>query len=263
MKVMRQLNRLAAGSAFVAAAAVANVGIAQADGAPARGRVVYEQPSNWSGFYFGVHSGFAWSEFDTVFPAFGTTFGVSHDAAIYGGQIGIQHQFGNIVLGIEGGYSGAWRDDFATTLCPNPIYNCAARFDDVLTIGPRLGWAMGKWMPYITGGYANAAFQEKGVRIANNNETFEDRQRHSGWYIGAGVDMALAHGWTIGLEYRHYELGSAAYQPHCAGILAPNCPGAGAIPFPTDLNFADVTLDTVSVRVSWKFGRPDCCAPLK
>ena len=47
------------------------------------------------------------------------------------------------------------------------------RFDDVLTIGPRLGWAMGKWMPYLTGGYANAAFSHKKVRRRNSNCTLD------------------------------------------------------------------------------------------
>ena len=43
-------------------------------------------------------------------------------------------------------------------------------------------------------------------------DTFEvfdtGSERHSGWYIGGGVDMAMSHGWTIGLEYRHYEFNS-------------------------------------------------------
>src|ERR1700674_878834 len=99
MKVMRQLNRLAAGSAVLAVAAVASVGIAQADGMPGRARVAYETPWNWSGFYFGVHSGFAWTDFDAAFVGI-PNFGVSHDAPVVGGQIGIQHQWGNIVLGV-------------------------------------------------------------------------------------------------------------------------------------------------------------------
>ena len=68
MKVMRQLSKFAAGSAAVAVAAFASIGVAQADGMPSRGRaVVYEKPSNWSGFYFGVHSGWQWSDIDINF----------------------------------------------------------------------------------------------------------------------------------------------------------------------------------------------------
>ena len=141
-------------------------------------------------------------------------FGVSHDSPVVGGQIGIQHQFGNFVLGIEGTLTVAFQDDHASTACPNPAFTCAARFDDVLTIGPRLGWAMGKWMPYLTGGYANAAFDAEDVaQYRERQSPIEDRERHSGWYIGGGVDMAVSHGWTIGLEYRHYEFDNATYNP--------------------------------------------------
>jgi outer membrane immunogenic protein len=261
MKVMRQLNKFAAGSAAVAIAAIASVGIAQADGMPSRGRaVVYEKPTNWSGFYFGAHSGWQWSEFDASSLVGGVSlFDVSHDSPVVGGQIGIQHQFGNFVLGVEGTLTVAFQDDHASTDCPNPAFTCAARFDDVITIGPRLGWAMGKWMPYLTGGYANAAFDQKVSLKANSANPFSDRERHSGWYIGGGVDMAVSHGWTIGLEYRHYDFDDAAYQ--VTRTLAGNNQ-VGVIDLSQPGNRADVTSDIVTLRASWKFGRPEA-APLK
>src|SRR2546430_711274 len=98
MKVMRKLNRLAAASAVVAGTAFASIGIAQADGGPAPRRVVYEQPSNWSGFYFGVHSGWQWSQLDASIDGV-SVFKVEHDSPVVGGQIGLQHQWGNFVLG--------------------------------------------------------------------------------------------------------------------------------------------------------------------
>ena len=256
MKVMRQLSKFAAGSAAVAVAAIASVGIAQADGMPSRGRaVVYEKPSDWSGFYFGAHSGWQWSNLDASIGGV-SVFDVSHDSPVVGGQIGIQHQFGNFVLGIEGTLSVAFQDDYSSTACPNPLFTCAARFDDVLTIGPRLGWAMGKWMPYLTGGYANAAFSEKVSLNSNSANPFEDRQRHSGWYIGGGVDLAMSHGWTIGLEYRHYEFDDAIYQVSRTSAVT------GLIDLSQPANRADVTSDIVTLRASWKLGRP-VAAPLK
>jgi opacity protein-like surface antigen len=258
MKVMRQLSKFAAGSAAVAVAAIASVGIAQADGMPSRGRaVVYEKPSDWSGFYFGVHSGWQWSQIDaSSIPGGLSQFDVSHDSPVVGGQIGIQHQFGNFVLGIEGTLSVAFQDDYSSAPCPNPAFTCAARFDDVFTIGPRLGWAMGKWMPYLTGGYANAAFSEKISLNTNSSNPFEDRQRHSGWFIGGGVDLAMSHGWTIGLEYRHYEFDDAVYQ------VARTSAVTGLIDLSQPANRLDVTSDIVTLRASWKLGRPEA-APLK
>lgn len=262
MKVMRQFTKLAAGAAIVAGTSIVGVGVTQADGMPSRGRaVVYDKPHDWGGFYFGLHSGFQWSEFDASFPGSGTAFGVSHDSQVVGGQIGIQHQFGNFVLGVEGSLTAAFQDDYASTNCLNPLFTCAARFDDVVTVGPRLGWAMGKWMPYVTGGYANAAYDFKGVLKTNNNETRADRERLSGWFIGGGVDMALSHGWTIGLDYRHYQFDDATYDPSCRGIGGA-CTAVGNIVSAGDRFNADASADIVSLRVSWKLGRPEA-KPLK
>ena len=245
---------------FVAGALVAMSGAVNADGmAPKAAPVV--APTSWSGFYFGLHSGFAWSDFDASFPTGIPNFTVSHDAFVVGGHMGIQHQFGQVVLGVEGSLTTAFRDDHASTDCPPPnntAFTCAARFDNVFTIGPRLGWAMGKYMPYITGGYANARFAEKiSIKAAPANP-FEDSQRHGGWFIGGGVDMALSHGWTIGLDYRHYDFDSANYVPsqNIAGGIPVLLGGAA--------NSADTTADIVTLRVSWKFGRPEpVVRPLK
>jgi outer membrane immunogenic protein len=255
MKMVRELGRIAAGSAFVAAAALLGASTASADGMPSRGKaVVYEAPSNWSGFYFGVQSGWTWSSIDATYTAGGGVFSNSweHDTQMVGGQIGLQHQFGQIVLGVEGDLSTAFRDTDAVEVCPNVVVRCHARLDDILTVGGRLGYAMGKWMPYIAGGYANGAFTRSTVNPATETMNDLGQSRHSGWYAGGGVDMAIASNWTIGVEYRHYEFDTAFNLAHTpAGVEV-----AGS-----DSNM-DASSDAVNLRVSWKFGRPEA-APLK
>ncbi len=77
--------------------------------------------------------------------------------------------------------------------------------------------------------------------------------RLDGWYIGAGVDMALAQGWTVGLEYRHYDFGGDTVQ-----TFLPTGVGSG------EFRNIESTLDTVALRVSWKLGRPEPVAkPMK
>jgi outer membrane immunogenic protein len=258
MKVVSQLTKFAAGAAIVAGTAVASISVAQADGMPSRGRaVVYEQPQNWGGFYFGAQAGWAWADIDSTFVnAAGTSLGLSdstdHGTAIYGGQIGLQHQFGNIVLGVEAGVASAFQnDDGGDVSCPNPARTCTKRFDDVLTIGGRLGWAMGKWMPYLAGGYANGAFAHKSYVTGTGASPLFGRERTGGLYVGGGLDMALAQGWTIGLEYRHYEFND---------VLMPTYDNQGVLS--GEFRNIDPTVDTVAVRVSWKFGRQET-RPLK
>ncbi len=232
---------------------------ASADGmaAPRAAPTAQAAPTTWSGFYFGVHSGFVWSDLDASVG--GTSaFSVSHDAELIGSHMGIQHQFGNVVLGVEGTILSTFRDDHASTDCPNTSFTCAARLDDVITIGPRLGWAMGKWMPYLTGGYASGAFSEKISIKANPSNPYQDHERHSGWYIGGGVDMALAAGWTMGLEYRHYEFEDATY--NVTRTLT-----GGLIDTSQPANVASPNADAITLRVSWKLDRPErlVAPPLK
>src|SRR5215510_5409953 len=149
MKV-NQVKKLAIGSAVVVGTALASVGLAQADGYARRERVVYEQPWNWSGFYFGVHSGYAWSDIDGTWLAPGSgNFSVTHDAPIVGGHIGIQHQFGQLVVGVEGSYDFTFRNSPGVSRCTDTnlatgalsTWDCVGRLNDIISVGPRIGWA--------------------------------------------------------------------------------------------------------------------------
>jgi outer membrane immunogenic protein len=259
MKVMRKLSTLAAGTAVAAIAAFAGTGLALADGGPGK-RVVYEKPWDWGGLYFGVHSGYQWSSVNVENPAFPPGFSFDHDSFVVGGHIGIQHQFGAIVVGVEGNLTTTYQNNPGSTTCfapgpqltPGGLGNCSARLDDILTIGPRLGYAMGKWMPYITGGYANAAHHFYGRTINTQIQNEEARARVGGWFIGGGVEMAMSHGWTVGLDYRHYDFGDKIASAFTPGGL-----------FLEPAQFQDATADVLTLRVSWKLGRPERVVPLK
>ena len=260
---MKVVCKLAAGLALAATAVVASVGIAQADGAPARAAPTAAAPTSWSGLYFGVQSGWSWSDVNSRFVTgtgapLGVSDSVNHDAGIVGGQIGLQHQFGLFVLGIEASGVFTYNDDFANTPCPNVFRTCGKQLDNILSVGPRLGYAMGNWMPYVTGGYASASISHKSFTngFAPVPPTTGDPllfgHRFEGWYIGGGVDMALAHGWTVGLEYRHYDFGSDIVETHTAA----GSPSG-------EFRNVDSTADTITLRASWKLGRPEPARPLK
>ncbi len=253
---MYKLNKLAAGSVIAAAAALASAGAALADGYVAKGKtVVYERPTDWSGVYFGVGSGYQWSNIDVCIPGtpcgFGQAFSVDQDTGFLSAHLGLQHQWGGVVLGVEGGWMSTIRDDYGSVSdagCAGLGTTCEARLNDILTVGGRAGWAAGHWMPYVTGGYASARF-EQAVRVAGvvNNTA---GARADGWYIGGGVEWAVSPGWTAGVEYRHYEFNDA---------VGPAFTPAGV--FVNDRNF-DVSTDTIGARVSWRWGRPEA-KPLK
>jgi len=251
---MRVIGKTKAGLAAAAlvAAAVGGAGVAQADGYAAKGKVVYEKPWSWSGLYIGLHSGWAFADIDSHLVPANLSDGTDHDSHLVGLHVGLQQQIGNWVIGVEGNLSSAYREDFGHVVCPHdPTRSCSKRFDDVLTIGPRVGWAMGKWMPFLSGGYASAAFSHEDRVIATGAGTRFGRERFSGWYVGGGLEMAVAQGWMLGIEYRHYEFGEETMLTHDGtGVLS------------ADVRSLEPSLDTVTLRASWKFDRPES-APLK
>jgi outer membrane immunogenic protein len=277
MKVLSRVSALLAGSAVAAVMAITGAGVAQADGYERGPKVAYQAPYNWGGFYFGVHSGWQWSDINAFYPdgnpalqisgVPGASWGVNHDSPVVGGQIGLQHQFGAIVVGIEGSYTTAYRDNFGPTLCPRQSianFDCVARFDDVLTIGGRLGWAATTdcckhFMPYVTAGYATMQWSAEGRNRSLAPGAFTIVQwgdgRNTGWYLGGGVDWAMAQNWTIGLDYRHYFFDDNLE-------LARAVVGGVWGPLPNDNARFDMSSDIISLRVSWKLGRPEP-APLK
>jgi len=123
-------------------------------------------------------------------------------------------------------------------------------------------------MPYVTGGYANARIETArefpaGTFAGTTNISHvvidSDSARHGGWYLGGGVEWMVSPGWFMGLDYRHYEFDSANHIGFCSGAT-PVCAPQGVL---SGINSSvDATTDSITARVSWKFGR-DYGAPLK
>jgi len=114
---------------------------------------------NWSGFYIGGHGGWAFGD------------GAFDDGFVVGGQIGVNWQFNNFVVGVEG--DGSWAD--------------IGGADSLETIRGRAGLAFDRFLAYGTGG---GAFQD-----------FDDL----GWVAGAGLEYAFTDFVSAGVEYLHYD----------------------------------------------------------
>ena len=298
---MSKLSKVAAGSIIAATAALGCASAALADGAPSK--VAYERPADWSGVYFGVGSGFQWSSIDVahvpsvISPTTGIGFSSDHDEWFASAHIGIQHQWGPWVLGIEAGWMSTIRDRQGDhNLCNNgltagspgvlpggvpalasPLTGagnfCESSLNDIVTIGLRAGWAAGRWMPYITGGYATAGFDFENrvpcaattagcntgtVQVVGFGATALHEEAHArlnGWYIGGGFEWVISPGWTTGVEYRHCEFDSRDTTAYSRDLGVPSV-ALERVRF-------EASTDTVEARVSWRWGRPEAAAPLK
>jgi outer membrane immunogenic protein len=210
---------------------------------------------DWSGIYIGGAVGGIWDDTSGNFynaPGFFWSTG-SDSKLIYGGFAGIQKQWGNWVLGIEGGGNGL-DNGFNSTVAGGAgaacgfvagIQSCQSRIDSIWYIGGRVGYAWNRFMVYGQGGYAQADIDTRGIFNATGVTFSPAGATHGGWYAGAGAEYAVLDYLILGIDYKHYEFDTK--QHNCA--LAVGGCLAGAV----DFRNVNATADSVMGRVSFKF----------
>jgi outer membrane immunogenic protein len=170
---------------------------------------------SWTGFYIGGNLGGAWARGSVNDSLFGLSASSDRSGFIGGGQLGVNYQFSNIVLGAEWDFD--WTSLDATgngrfvpgvgTLQGSAntrwISTLAARFGVVLNNGVLLyGKAGGGWVD----NNATVTNLTTGASISASN-------RNSGWVVGAGVEWAIAGNWSAKLEYDFLKLDDLTFGP--------------------------------------------------
>jgi outer membrane immunogenic protein len=96
---------------FVVAAAVAAFGFAGSASAadmPVKAAPLAPAPAyDWSGIYIGGDAGWQSSSIGLSSPTGPLTYSPRHNSFAVGAFVGVQKQFGQFVLGVEGGYLAA------------------------------------------------------------------------------------------------------------------------------------------------------------
>lgn len=184
---------------------------------------LYAAPFNWTGFYVGINGGYALGT--SSWSARGlTTSDFDANGAMVGGTIGYNLQTSQLVFGIEGDLAYSWLKGSDGSAC------CETRNDWFATVRGRLGYAIDRLMPYVTGG---AAFGDIKTADGIGSQT----TTRAGWTLGGGVEANIAGPWTAKVEYLYVDLGKA-------GCDASSC-GAG-----TDVSF---TSNIVRAGVNYRF----------
>jgi outer membrane immunogenic protein len=152
---------------------------------------------NWTGFYLGLNGGggFGRSEFSGTVPSGG----FDTSGGLFGATVGYNWQTGPLVFGLEGDID--WSGIKGSGTCLGTT--CDVRNDYLATIRGRLGYAIDRWMPYITGGAAIGNVKTSMSAFGDTNNT------KAGWTIGAGIEASIAGPWTAKVEYLYVDLGDA------------------------------------------------------
>jgi outer membrane immunogenic protein len=130
---------------------------------------------------------------------------------LVGGTLGYNWQNGPMVYGVETDLQ--WSDIHGDTNATCPL-GCKTKNSWFGTARGRLGYAVDRWMPYVTGGLAYGELKLSTPGFAGDSTT------NVGWTVGAGAEVALGGNWTAKGEYLYVDLGDL----DCS---AANCGGAG------------------------------------
>jgi outer membrane immunogenic protein len=226
------------------------------------GRPIYKAPppdavSTWTGFYIGAQVGWASADWDASslvstppigpFAAPGFPIGTFNGDGFVGGvHVGYNHQFNNIVLGIEADFNwpdvDVTRNFVAIGIQPGLPLAINASLDSYGTIRGRFGVTWGRALLYGTAGWAWARSE---ISITSPGQfagpfATTSRNTHNGWTAGVGVDYMVTPNFIVGVEYKHLGFDSETY--------------TFAFPLATSVTSSvDLDVDEVTIRAKWKF----------
>jgi high affinity Mn2+ porin len=188
---------------------------------------------DWSGFYVGGHVGYVRGNGrNTLFDPDPTAADSSFGSLFGGMHLGYNYRLpSRLLVGIEGDFSFPnYLDDGIVASRSTPTGSLTEKLDFVSTLRARAGYAFDHWLFYATGGLAwsQARFLENSNSTGNEDKILRMR---SGWALGAGVELAIAPGWTARLEYLYDRLGKVSGT------------------FPSGTGYESSTVDLNSLRV--------------
>ena len=191
---------------------------------------------SWAGFYIGGFGGFKFGEHDVDLDLLGdwdlipderdsledaASRDLDLDGFEAGGLIGYNCQFGNWVLGVEAAGGYLWMRDFKIRSAGIiNTYDVATSLKThyLFTVGPRIGYALCRWMPYITGGLAigDIDFDQRFLsRSPTTGELFgqegSESETRVGWMVGGGLEYAITNHWRVRAQYQYIDLGEADF----------------------------------------------------
>ena len=197
--------------------AIAFAGTAGAADLPRRTEMPAKAPAyvpaayNWTGFYVGINGGGGWGDSRWTDGA-GSTGDFDVSGGLIGGTFGYNWQAAQAVFGLEGDLAWSGIDGSTTTgICAT---GCTTSNSWLSTVRGRLGYALDRVMPYVTGGGAFGDIEASRTGFAGDSET------KTGWTVGGGLEFALAGNWTAKGEYLYVDLGDMS----CS---AASCGGTG------------------------------------
>jgi outer membrane immunogenic protein len=184
-------------------------------------------PPSWSGFYIGVNGGYDWGHTDTGLVISGGGFfagtagpatiqsssnQIQNSGGLAGGQVGYLLQLGSVVAGIEGSFDWFRAKGSASVTSLNIpaagntiAINETADAQWLALVTARVGYDLGAWYPYLTGGMAVASLKYTHSYLDNIPPAFASNasltQTQQGVTGGGGIEYRFDGHWSLRGEY--------------------------------------------------------------
>jgi high affinity Mn2+ porin len=186
-----------------------------------------ERVYDWTGFYVGGHFGYGGASFGpgtNPLPLESVFFPHTPTGLIGGYQMGYNYELANhVVFGVEADASfTSPTDQAALGSAPATPFNTT--LDYVGTLRGRVGYAVGRWMPYVTGGFAwgHTHLDINQDPASASNIIASPGHYQAGWTAGLGLEFAVSGNWTAKLEYDYIDLAGQAYDLSGFGLPGVN-----------------------------------------
>lgn len=218
--------------------------------------------SNWGGFEIGVDGGYGWGGSTIDFANTNTRTCVGNTVLcgfipnttpptmpfanpapvgfLFGGHLGYNWQYGNVVTGLEVDYLDANMTDSQTAALGTPTFPCAikgvactasqtlsTKIDALASGRGKLGYAINdNFMIYGTGGvawehgegtYATARSITVSPPLVTPATTVSvstsqtDFANSFGWVVGGGAEMKLVNNILLRAQFLHYDFGDVSF----------------------------------------------------
>lgn len=170
-------------------------------------------PWTWTGFYVGINGGAAWNrataDVHDAAPSYASST-VTSTGGTFGGQLGYNWQWQNVVTGIEADWN--WVDaSGANNLTNFPGYQFTSKLSSLVTVRGRLGVTFSPTMLYVTGGLAAGKVDNEIPQpIFGGYPPVSETK--IGWTVGGGIEHMFAQHWTAKAEVLYIDLGNSSVQ---------------------------------------------------
>lgn len=217
---------------------------------------------NWTGIYGGLHVGYGMGMKDWT----DSTFNYDVKGFLGGGQVGVNQQIGNWVIGLEVDASWANIKGEQSFTIGGPAFgitqigSVSTKIDRIVTGSFRLGFAQDRWLVYLKGGAAwaheehtfNAAgsFGAVGGPITTQAASGAGTDNRYGAMLGIGSEVAIGGNWSFKSEYNYIR-----FEPRTSQIVGTLSINGVAQPFAVDAEIRQ-SLHLAKFGVNYRFG-PD------